>query len=157
MCHIDIETQHFAYICQNTTNCSFYFKWYHKICTGDKCNVTEHAKIFIRKQKKIVKQDGCMKFYDAARPLYLVINASRISLGARLLQIRVGMNCRHDVISVWPRFIHSYWLCHNNHVENRPEDCRNEGKNVAVSILVNKPVGTSIQDTQAATHEDVHL
>ena len=37
-----------------------------------------------------------MKFFDAARPLYLETNASGIGHGARLLQVRDGMNCRHD-------------------------------------------------------------
>ena len=39
--------------------------------------------------KKIIKKDACMKFYDASRPLYLETDA----LGARLLQVREGMNC----------------------------------------------------------------
>ena len=47
-----------------------------------------------------------MKFYDAARPLYLETDASRISLGVRLLQVRDDMNCGHDEIPdsaiLWP-------------------------------------------------------
>ena len=39
-----------------------------------------------------------MKFYDVARQLYLEINASGTSLGARLLQVRDGMNYGHDEI-----------------------------------------------------------
>ena len=42
--------------------------------------------------KKILKKDICMKFYDAARPLYLENDASSIGLGAGLLQVRDGMN-----------------------------------------------------------------
>ena len=37
-----------------------------------------------------------MKFYDVARPLYLETDASGICHG--LLQVRDGVNCRHDEI-----------------------------------------------------------
>ena len=40
-----------------------------------------------------------MEFYDVGRPQYLETNAYGISLGARLLQVRGGMNCGHDDIS----------------------------------------------------------
>ena len=39
-----------------------------------------------------------MKFYGASRSLYLETDASGINLGARLLQVRDGMNCGHDDI-----------------------------------------------------------
>ena len=50
------------------------------------------------KEKKIVKKYACMKFYDVAKPLYLEMDISSVSLGARSLQVRVGMNCRHDEV-----------------------------------------------------------
>ena len=37
-------------------------------------------------------------FYDASRPLYLEIDASGLSFGAGLLQVREGMNCGHDEV-----------------------------------------------------------
>ena len=46
--------------------------------------------------KKIVKKDVCMKFYKASRTLYLETDASDVDLGARLLQVRDGTNCRCD-------------------------------------------------------------
>ena len=48
--------------------------------------------------KKIVRKDACMKFYDVARPLYLETNASSISIGTGLLQVKDGMNCWHDEV-----------------------------------------------------------
>ena len=48
------------------------------------------------KPKKIIKKDTYMKYYDVARPLYLENNASSISLGARLLQVRNSMDCGHN-------------------------------------------------------------
>ena len=48
------------------------------------------------KAKKIIKKDTWMKFYNASNPLYLESDASSIGLGARLLLVRAGMNCRHD-------------------------------------------------------------
>ena len=42
------------------------------------------------------QKDACMKFYDASRSLYLETYASDVCLGARLLQVRDGLNCRHD-------------------------------------------------------------
>ena len=50
------------------------------------------------KAKKIIKKDTCMKFYDASGPLYLETDASGVSLRARLLQVREGMNCGHDEV-----------------------------------------------------------
>ena len=35
-----------------------------------------------------------MKFYDVSRPPYLETDASGVSLGAKLPQVRDGMNCR---------------------------------------------------------------
>ena len=37
-----------------------------------------------------------MEFYDTARPLYLESDASGLSLGAKLLQVRDGMNGGYD-------------------------------------------------------------
>ena len=37
-----------------------------------------------------------MKFYDETKPLYLETDASRIGLGAALLQTRDGMTCPKD-------------------------------------------------------------
>ena len=39
-----------------------------------------------------------MKFYDTSRPLYLETDASDVSIGDRLLQLREGMNCGHDEV-----------------------------------------------------------
>ena len=44
-------------------------------------------------KKTIVKRDESIKFYDTPMQLYLETKAYRISLGARLLQVRHGMNC----------------------------------------------------------------
>ena len=38
------------------------------------------------------------QFYDVARPLNLQTDASGISLGAILVQVRDGMNCMYDKI-----------------------------------------------------------
>ena len=51
------------------------------------------------KAKKIVKKDACMKFYDEVRSLNLETNASSISFGVGLLQVRHGMNCGCDETS----------------------------------------------------------
>ena len=50
------------------------------------------------KAKKIIKLDASMKFYDASRPPYLDTDASGVSHGAVLLQIREDMNCVHDEV-----------------------------------------------------------
>ena len=38
------------------------------------------------------------KFYDTTRPLYLETDTSSISLGAKILHVRHGMNCGHDEV-----------------------------------------------------------
>ena len=48
--------------------------------------------------KKIIKKDASMKFYDASRLLYLETDASGVSPGAGLLQVRDGRNCEHDEV-----------------------------------------------------------
>ena len=44
------------------------------------------------------KKDACMKVCDVSRPLYLEKDASGVSLGAGLLQVREGINCGHDEV-----------------------------------------------------------
>ena len=41
-----------------------------------------------------------MKFYDASRPLYMETDASRVGLVAGLLQVREGMNCGFQKMSL---------------------------------------------------------
>ena len=50
------------------------------------------------KAKKIVIIDACMKFYNASRPLCLKTDVFYVTLGAKLLQVRNGMNCQHDEV-----------------------------------------------------------
>ena len=53
----------------------------------------------VRQSKKTKHcQKRCMHdVYNTARHLYLESIASCIGLGAELLQVRNGMNCKHDV------------------------------------------------------------
>ena len=46
--------------------------------------------------KAMIKEDTGMNFYNEFRPLYLETDASRIDLGAELLQTRDGTNCSQD-------------------------------------------------------------
>ena len=48
--------------------------------------------------KNVIKQDACMKFYYAGRPLYMETYASGASLGAGLLQVRDDMTCGCDKV-----------------------------------------------------------
>ena len=48
------------------------------------------------KAKSLLKVEMCMKFYDDTKPLYLKTDASGISLGAALLQLRDNTNCPKD-------------------------------------------------------------
>ena len=47
--------------------------------------------------KSIIKADVCMKFYDDSKPLYLEADASRVSLGAALLQLHDNTVCYKGV------------------------------------------------------------
>ena len=40
----------------------------------------------------------CMKIYDDTKPFYLETNASRVGLGAALLQIQEGTTCQKDMV-----------------------------------------------------------
>ena len=50
------------------------------------------------KNKKIIRQDTCMTFYDMPRALYLETDASGVCLGDGFLQIREGKNCGHNKV-----------------------------------------------------------
>ena len=50
------------------------------------------------KTKSLIKVEMCMKFYDDTKLLYLETDASGISLGAPLLQLRDNMNCPKDTV-----------------------------------------------------------
>ena len=47
----------------------------------------------------IIRLDACMEYYGVSNSLFLETDASGGSLGASMLQIRDGMNCRWDEIS----------------------------------------------------------
>ena len=70
-----------------------------------KANISEDSLAWNRmhqdlydKAKMIIKKDACMKFNDASMLLYVVTDASGISLGGRLLQVRNGINCGCDKV-----------------------------------------------------------
>ena len=48
--------------------------------------------------KNIIKKNACTKFYGISRLLYLETDALDITFGARLLQLRDGMDCGHDKV-----------------------------------------------------------
>ena len=50
------------------------------------------------KAKLLMKSDMCLKFYDDTKPLYLETDASRVGLGAALLQTHEGMTCQKDTV-----------------------------------------------------------
>ena len=49
---------------------------------------------WFEKAKSLIKVEMCMKFYDDTKPLYLETDASGISLGAALLQLRDNTTCQ---------------------------------------------------------------
>ena len=56
---------------------------------------TSYQQLF-NKAKSLIKEEMCMKFYDDTKLLYLETDASVVSLGAALLQLRDNMNCPKD-------------------------------------------------------------
>ena len=51
------------------------------------------------KEKSIIKEDACMKFYEEIQPLYPRTDASGVRLGAAVLQTRSGTSCQRDKAS----------------------------------------------------------
>ena len=51
-----------------------------------------------KKAKMLIKVEMCMKFYDDNKPLYLETDASGISLGAALLQLRDDTSCQTHMV-----------------------------------------------------------
>ena len=70
----------------------------HKL-TSSKVTWTWNAsyQALFNKAKSLIKADMCMKFYNNTKPLYLETDASRIGLGAALLQMHKGTTCQKDV------------------------------------------------------------
>ena len=62
------------------------------------CRWNEMCQDLYDRTKKIVKKDAGMKFYDVFRSLYLETDASGVGHGAKLLQVRDGMNCGNDEV-----------------------------------------------------------
>ena len=58
---------------------------------------TSYQSLF-NKAKLLIKSDMCMKCYDDTEPLYLETDASRVCLGAALLQTQVGTTCQKDTV-----------------------------------------------------------
>ena len=56
-----------------------------------------YQSLFI-KAKLLLKSDMHMKFYDNTKPLYLETYASRVCLGAALLQTQEGTTCQKDLV-----------------------------------------------------------
>ena len=50
------------------------------------------------KAKLLIKSNMCMKFYNDTKPLYLKTDASRVGLGAALLQTQEGTTCQKDMV-----------------------------------------------------------
>ena len=50
------------------------------------------------KAKLLIKTDICMKFYNDTKPLYLEIDASRVGLGATLLQLHDNAMCQKGMV-----------------------------------------------------------
>ena len=55
-----------------------------------------YQKLFT-KTKSLIKAGVCMKFYDDTKLLYLETNASRVGLGAALLQLHDNTMCQKDM------------------------------------------------------------
>ena len=70
----------------------------HKL-TSSKVSWTWNASYqeLFAKAESLIKADMCMKFYDDTKPLYLETDASRVGLGAALLQLHEGTSCHKDV------------------------------------------------------------
>ena len=66
----------------------------------------------IRQGQEDNKKGVCMKFYYTSRPLYQKTDASGVSHGAHLLQVKEGMNCKHD--KVLDNVTSSICICQQN-------------------------------------------
>ena len=58
---------------------------------------TSYQQLFA-KAKSLIKADICMKFYDDTKPLYLETDASRVGLGAALLQLHDNTACQKEMV-----------------------------------------------------------
>ena len=71
----------------------------HKL-TSSKVTWTWNASYqsIFNKAKLLIKSDMCMKFYDDTKLLYLETDASRVGIGAALLQTWEGTICQKDMV-----------------------------------------------------------
>ena len=52
----------------------------------------------VDKAKAIIKEDACMKLYDETKSVYIETDASRVGLGAALLQTKSNIGCHRDEV-----------------------------------------------------------
>ena len=56
----------------------------------------QHTGTYLTKQKSIIKEDACMKFYEKTHPLYFEMDLSGFALEAALLQTRSSKTSGRD-------------------------------------------------------------
>ena len=68
--------------------------------TSSKMTLTWNAlyQQLFAKAKALIKVDVCMKFYDDTKLLYLETDASRVGLGAALLQLHDNTTCQKGMV-----------------------------------------------------------
>ena len=55
-----------------------------------------HIPKVFEEEKAIIKENAYMKFYDETKPIYIETDASKVQLGAAILQTRDTMSCHRD-------------------------------------------------------------
>ena len=70
------------------------------------------------KAKSIIKADVCVKFYNDSKPLYLETDASRVGLGAALLQLYDNTVCQKAYHLIIQPFILLHLLAKVLQVQN---------------------------------------
>ena len=80
------------------------------------------------KEKILIREDACIKFYYETRPLYLIMDTSRIALGADLLQIKDWMTSTRYI--TWQHHTETNYICQQKLIQSEKKIQKHQDRSI---------------------------